>query len=280
MVLYRVVNVNMPRRWTKDEEDQHRTELIQLYVEENLTIKEVAQLLHLSEKTIFQRLQRLGVKSTPYKKNRYLNKRSDISIPQAYSPELAEMFGILLGDGHVTHFQLQVTLGDKELSYAKYVQRLVKFLFNGRPKISIRKQGYRTVYLGSTEVTQYLFNEGLVKNKVAAQVGVPAWIQKEPKFYGYFIRGFFDTDGSVYALKFGTQISFTNYSLPILEALHFMLQSLEYSPSKISHHKIYLTKRDDVDRFFMEIQPKNIKHVKRYRSIKSVGTQAVNEGGL
>ena len=270
----------MPRKWTIDEEEHYRLELIGLYVEKNLSIREIADHLNLSEKTIFQRLQRLGIKSTPQKKKHYLNKRNDICIPQVYSPELAELFGVLLGDGHITHFQLQVTLGDKELSYAKYVHRLVKTLFKGQPKISIRKQGYWTVYLGSTEVTQYLFKQGLVKNKVAAQVDVPKWILAEPKFYPHFIRGFFDTDGSVYALKFGVQISFTNYSLPILKALHLMLQSLEYSPSKISHHKIYLTKRDDIERFFLEIQPKNIKHVKRYRSIKCVGTQAVNEGGL
>lgn len=84
-----------------------------------------------------------------------------------------------------------------------------------------------------------------------------------------FLRGFFDTDGSVYKLKFGVQMSFCNRSLPILKSLQLMLKKLEYNPSDISLYNMYLTRRGDIERFFKEIKPANPKHVSRYLEIKN-----------
>lgn len=93
-----------------------------------------------------------------------------------------------------------------------------------------------------------------------------------------FLRGFFDTDGSVYKLKFGIQISFTNFSVPLLKSLQKMLIELGYKPSRISANKVYLTQIKDVKRFFEEITPANPKHQRRFIDfIKRVGTQVVNE---
>lgn len=93
-----------------------------------------------------------------------------------------------------------------------------------------------------------------------------------------FVRGFFDTDGSVYKLKYGIQISFTNYSKPLLESLQSVLIKLGYNPSRISVNKVYLTQVKDVERFFREICPKNQKHLRRFIEFKTrVGTQVVNE---
>ena len=144
----------------------------------------------------------------------------------------------------------------------------MKELFNIVPKISIRKRGYRDVYLGSVDITRWLIENGLVHNKVKSQVGVPSWILAKNEFARSFLRGFFDTDGSVYKLKYGIQISFTNKSMPILHALHEMLIRLRYNPSKISSYKIYLTNKADIARFFKEIRPKNKKHIHRFKEIK------------
>lgn len=272
----------MPSKWTKQEEKRHRQELFKLYVTKNLSISEIGSLLSLSEKTVFQRLKRLDIPTAPERKNKYRNKRSDITIPKKYTLELAELLGILYGDGHINQYQLTVTLGNKETNYALHVQQLVLSVFGGTPKISIKKNGYRVIYLGSTQVVQYLQSFGLTNTKVRDQVDVPNWIISSKIFQKHFLRGFFDTDGSVYKLRYGTQLSFTNHSLPLLHSLQEMLLRLEYSPSSISHVTFYITRQKDISRFFSEIQPKNQKHIERYQNIEKqrVGTQAVNEDRL
>lgn len=270
----------MAKRWTMEEEKRYREQLFDLYVIHNKTIREIGPILHISEKTVFQRLRRLNIPSTPSTKQNYLRKRKNIILP-VRSIALAEFFGIMLGDGHLSPTQIIVTLGTKEESYALHVVELTQKLFSTSVKIGVRASGYRDVYLGSTEVTNWLRKEGLVSHKVKSQVDVPQWIFEKREYMTAFLRGFFDTDGSVYRLTFGIQISFTNKSTPLLVSLQSMLKKLGYKPSKVGAVRVYLTRISDVRRFFAEVKPKNQKHMRRFDEfITSVGTQAVNEGRL
>jgi intein/homing endonuclease len=257
----------MARRWTKDQEVKHRQELFDLYIKDNKSISEIAEVLHISEQAVFKRLQRLEINTQPALKEKYLNKRSDIHIPDTYSENLAEFFGIMLGDGHISHFQTVISLGDKEKSYAEYVSALAHNIFKVLPKIAVRKTGYRDVYIGSTKLVSWLQTRGLVTHKVKSQVGVPEWVYLKKVYMAGFVRGFFDTDGSVYKLKFGVQISFTNHSYPLLLSLQTILFKLGYNPSAVSSGKVYLTKISDVKRFFREVKPNNAKHQSRFNSI-------------
>ena len=137
-------------------------------------------------------------------------------------------------------------------------------LFKVKATISIKKSGYRDVYIGSTKITKWLKEQGLVSNKVAAQVGVHKWILTDKKYMRPFVRGFFDTDGSVYNLRFGIQISLTNRSAPLLLALQGMLRKLGYRVSEASAYRVYITKREHVKRFFTEVVPANEKHRRRF----------------
>jgi hypothetical protein len=260
----------MARRWTTEEESTHHEELQQLYVLENKSIREVGLALGIQEGTVFDRLQRLDIPTNPKQKSGYLNQRKEVQLP-LQSVGFAEFLGIMLGDGHVARYQTLVTLGTKEYPYVCYVQKLMTELFGIEAHIQTKKSGYHDVYIGSIRITTWLKEQGLVSNKVAAQVGVPKWIFSDKAYMGAFVRGFFDTDGSIYKLKFGVQISLTNYSAQLLIALQSMLRTLGYKVSEISAWRVYITKREDVARFFAEIQPQNTKHLRRYEYFKSVG---------
>jgi DNA-binding transcriptional regulator WhiA len=253
----------MARRWTEQEEIFYRSQLIELYVNQNKTIDEVGLVLGIKWQTVYDRLIRLDIPTHPELKTNYLHKRTDIIIPN-YSDDLAEFFGMMLGDGHLSHFQVSVCLGTKEMAYAEYVAEFIGKLFGCNGKIAVNSHGHRTVYLGSVKATQWLQNEGLVFNKVKSQVDAPRWVFEKESYMKHCLRGFFDTDGSIYELKFGLQISFTNYSIPLLVSLQQMLIALEYNVSAISSHRLYLTKISDVERFFTEIDPQNPKHNERF----------------
>ncbi|MFC1731315.1 LAGLIDADG family homing endonuclease [candidate division KSB1 bacterium] len=263
----------MGRKWTKKEEGERRGELEGLYVTQNKSIREIGAILSISEKTVFQRMKRLGIKSEPYKKVGYLNKRKDLIIPLHRNGDLAEFFGIMLGDGHISSFQIVVTLGSMEIEYARYVVSLMHKIFNIEPKIGVRKTKHYDVYFGSVELVKWLRQEGLVSNKVVSQVDVPQWVFEKPVYMKRFLRGFFDTDGSIYRLRHGIQIELSNRSKPLLGSLQKMLRSLQYTPSNESCFKVYVTKRREVSRFFKDIQPQNKKHLRRYKEfVKCVGT--------
>ncbi len=256
----------MPKPWTKIEKKKYHKELYSLYIIQNKTISEISVILKIAEQTVFDRLKRLKIKTCPELKPGYLRKKTDIILPIKYDQKLAEFFGIMFGDGHVSHFQTQVTLGNKEEKYVKYVAKLLSECFSTKANISIRKKGYFDVYIGSVDITAWLLKEGLVHNKVKNQVNAPKWIFRNKNYMKSFLRGFFDTDGSIYLLKYGIQMAFCNRSLPLLFSIQKMLIMLGYKASRVSGYNIYLTKTCDISRFFAEIKPKNSKHITRYKS--------------
>ncbi len=262
----------MGSKWSAQEETKYQKELFDLYVTKNMTIKEIGVSLGTAEQTIYKRLKRLNIPTQPEKKQNYRNQRHDVVLPTKKSDELAEFFGIMLGDGKLAPYQVIVTLGTKEHAYAKHVSQLITTIFAVTPKIGIRKTGYTDVYFGSVLASRWLREEGLVYNKVLSQVDIPDWIFTKKRYTTSFLRGFFDTDGSIYLLKFGIQISLTNYSLPLLSSLQKMLQILRYNPSAISSHKVYITKIPEIKRFFQEIQPANPKHQRRYEKFLNIAS--------
>lgn len=254
----------MPARWTREQEIAYRRELNCLYSKQNKTIGEISLIVGISEKTVFSRLKRLRIPICRSQKPNVNNRRSFVLLPRQ-STRLAETLGILLGDGNLTHYQVRVTLGTKENQYAQYVQLLFEKVFGIHPGHSMMSNKYHTVYFGSAVIAHWLRTvQGLANHKVKNQVSVPIWVHSKKIYQKAFLRGFFDTDGSVYKLQKGVQISFTNKSVPLLQALQKMLKDLEYAPSRISANKVYLTRKRDVKSFFSEVKPQNQKHQSRY----------------
>ncbi len=254
----------MARRWTQKEETKFYKELHRLYIIQNKTIREIGKELSISEQGVYDRLIRLKIKTQRHKKQGFNNQKGHVTIPKK-SQELAEFIGILLGDGHISYFQTIVTLGNKEEAYVRYVAALMERLFHIQPKVLLRKSGHWQVYFGSVVITRWLYKQGLVSHKVKSQVGVPKWIFENRRFVSACLRGFFDTDGSVYKLKFGTQLSFSNRSRRLLGDLRMMLKLLKYTPSEVSSACFYLTRNSEIRRFFKDIAPANVKHQMRFR---------------
>jgi predicted DNA-binding protein YlxM (UPF0122 family) len=71
------------RKWTKQEEDQKHSELKELYIHQNKTLREIADILHIAESTVYDRMTRLSILSTPEKKATHAaRRRDDIIIPK------------------------------------------------------------------------------------------------------------------------------------------------------------------------------------------------------
>ena len=239
----------MPRRWSPEEEKEKRRELAELYEHQNRSIGEIAELLGITPTSVYDRLLRLNISIQRHLKPG-TNKARLIPLP-AFSGDLAEFCGIMLGDGHIGTGQLWVTVNAK----------------TDLPYVTARRDAAAVaLYLTSSSLVRNLQNIGLHSpNKVRDQVGVPAWIFSSTDYRQRFLRGFFDTDGSIYRLKWfdAAQMSFSNRSRPLLDGTRQALLDLEYHPSRVSDHSVYLTRRRDIERYIQEIGFGNAKHRQR-----------------
>lgn len=254
----------MPLRWTIREENKKRKELHELYVKQNKAIGEIGKILKIAESTVFDRMIRLGIPSTPERKANFCNRNTNVVIPKDLSPQLAEFIGILLGDGHLSKYQVWITVADIDKDYLFYILGLAKKLFKAEPNYFHRsKYPVNDIFIGSAALVNYFQDMGLVFNKVQQQVDVPKWIWSNSDYKKAFLKGFFDTDGSVYKLRFDVQMAFCNRSLFLLNSTRRMLMDLDFHPSKISCYNIYLTRKIDLRRYALEVGFSNLKHYRR-----------------
>jgi len=165
------------------------------------------------------------------------------SIELEESEKLAELIGIILGDGQIPEdlYSIKITLDGKEqIEYIQYVKTLMKSLLNKTPKIHPRKDSnatYLVVY--GKDVVGGLVKKGLVPgDKVKNQVGIPPWINKKKNFQIGVLKGLADTDGSIFVKKAqkSIRIGFQNHSQPLVEDFKEMCESLDIKTGKVTKY--------------------------------------------
>ncbi|MBN1159801.1 MAG: hypothetical protein JXA43_01010 [Candidatus Diapherotrites archaeon] len=204
-----------------------------------------------------------------------------IKIPKK-SEKLAELVGIILGDGNIHAF----SKGKKVRAYSiriaghakndrdyltNHVFRLFKDLFDVQPRIYKSKRSkamYVNVY--NKALVDYFLEMGLKKgNKITSQVTIPKWILKDKKLIIACIRGLIDTDGSIYRMSRKDanlkRISFKNYNQALLKQARNCFIELGFHPSKIICGNYFtLSRQEEIKRYISMIEFNNSKHINRF----------------
>lgn len=186
------------------------------------------------------------------------------------SVELAEFFGIALGDGGLTKSQLTIYLNSEiDKDYAQYVARLILELFKIQPKIyKHHKHKMLKVSVSGVNLVKYLTLKGLsTGNKVRLQVGVPEWIWSDPEYIKACLRGLIDTDGSFILHRYQVngreyaypRISFSNRSEPILDFVNEGLKKLGFHPKRSYNFEVALFNQAEVKQYLRDIGVSNYK---------------------
>ncbi|MEE9405953.1 MAG: LAGLIDADG family homing endonuclease [Candidatus Aenigmarchaeota archaeon] len=196
--------------------------------------------------------------------------------------KMAEFFGILVGDGNLFYskkhrfYRVKIS-GDSEtdLAYHKYyVIPLIKNLFNLEPKMAFHKD-FREVdsYFYSKEIVSKLkkkFNFPERKSDYSAKhIHI---LLKNDMLKASFLRGFFDTDGTIYK-KYGNyaQIGFRNHNFDILNEIFLILKSMGLNPSFNRHGSVCIHRQKEIKEFFKLVGSSNPKHIVRYLKWKNTG---------
>jgi len=208
-------------------------------------------------------------------------------IEPVESIALAEFIGILAGDGHLSTYQVTMsTNSETDVQHAQYVAGLGARLFGVLPSITRRSERkVMVVVFSSKAMASFLVTKGLlIGNKVTQRLRMPKWIADNSAYSAAFLRGLFDTDGSVFLDKhrikhrmyahLGWQ--FTSAIPELLLDISSFLQErgFRFSSSPLRRN-IHIRRRADVERYFQEIGSHNDKHLSRLAAFK----EQIRRGG-
>lgn len=218
---------------------------------------------------------------------------------------LAEFLGWQLGDGCISikgaRYQFFLT-GDLVEEYTFYKDIIVPAfnkLFNDKLKSSVILRTYPSVgvcgiYINNKEFVNYLQNELKLMAGKKIHVQVPKFENMDQM--KSFLRGLFDTDGSIYfcrsnsktkrpslynTLHYKPKIKLATISKELITGVYEMLGHLGFSPrmynprkQRSNEHMMYavvLDKTVDVKRWIEEIGFRSIKHSSKIAIWKKYG---------
>ncbi len=161
---------------------------------------------------------------------------------------LAELIGIILGDGHLdncqNHYRIGIT-GDivKDREYFEYIKNLIKRVWKKDTPIYLREHCIRItvnskpVFLELTQKYNLPFGEGK-----SYKTFIPECIARDWKFAKHAIRGLIDTDGTIFtADKRGApnypSIEITTSSLRLARQLRNILLARDFRVANIWEDK-------------------------------------------
>jgi len=194
------------------------------------------------------------------------------------SPQLAELIGVLLGDGHLSEYSATVYLSRQhEREYAEFVAGLFQEVFGLEPTTRIDfLKSTCAVQVNSVRLVAVLQELGLrIGNKVEHQIGVPVWVLESDERVQACVRGLMDTDGGPYLHSYQSggrtysyvKLNFSNHSRPLLEDMQAMLFRLGFSPASDGETKVVLNRQADVTRYYAEIGTHNPHQAERMRQL-------------
>ena len=210
-----------------------------------------------------------------YNPNLILQKR-EVTIPTK-SDNLAELFGILIGDGGITRYQVNITLNkETDGEYSKYVVKLVKKLFQIKPNVyPVKNSKAINISISRKSLSDFLYQNGLkIGHKLNNDVSIPKWIHSSPTYKTNCLKGMVDTDGSVVIEKHTInnneyaypRLNFTSYSRKLIAQAYKIFVDLGFHPKiRRSGKSIQLEKIDEICNYFETIGSNNPKHLERIK---------------
>jgi len=197
----------------------------------------------------------------------------EIILPKE-SRELIEFLGILAGDGHINNISYEITItGHRKLDYnflVLFVKPLIKKLFGLQPYI-VEKNNVIYCRTYSKKLVDFLHSKykvpiGKKKNKLR----IPSMLI-DSKDLKYYLRGLFDTDGCISRHhKNSVYLEISSKTPLFLKDIRKGLLSFDFHPY-LSKKSVILYRKDEIDKFFKFIKPRNNKHLERYSIYKKIG---------
>ena len=178
-------------------------------------------------------------------------------IKSTYPPfekthELAELIGVLLGDGHIEKFprteRLYIFSNANSQGFIQRYEKILTILF--KRKISVKN------VTGSQCVRLSVYERNISKrigiptgSRGKLTIKVPSWISRDPSMLRCYIRGLYEAEGSfcIHKKTSTYKFFFSNRNKSLLNIVFMSLKKFGFHPHR-SLYMIQLSRKKEVMR--------------------------------
>jgi len=184
---------------------------------------------------------------------REMIKRGLIKInypPLQKSGDLAELIGVILGDGYIGKFPrkeiLAIFSNSNNPGFVRRYSQLIKKVFNKKPNIYKRKDSNCTkISIYQKDLSKRLgISAEPRKNQ---NIKIPLWILRNKEYLKRYLRGLYEAEGSfcIHKPTYTYKFLFANRNKSLLKNVYRALKILGFHPHK-SKYKIQISKKEEV----------------------------------
>jgi hypothetical protein len=175
-------------------------------------------------------------------------------IKSSYAPlkrdgDLAELIGVVLGDGHICKYprteELRLTSNSNNRGFIERYANLIEKIFNKRPSI---------IQSRSSNSTKIGFYEKFISKRIGIPTGarknleinVPSWILKNKNYVIRYLRGLYEAEGSfcVHMPTSTYKFLFSNKNKALLDNVYGLLKFIGFNPHR-SRCQIQISRKEE-----------------------------------
>lgn len=164
---------------------------------------------------------------------------------------LAELIGLVLGDGHIESFprteSITIVCNAKNTGLIKRCKDLMRKFF--------KKEPYEGKSVSSTNCTRIRVYQKEISKRLDIPTGdrkdvnftIPIWISKNKEYLGRYLRGLYEAEGSfcVHKPTCTYKFLFSNKNKSLLKNVYMGLKNLGFHPHK-SRYQIQISRKKEV----------------------------------
>lgn len=184
-------------------------------------------------------------------------------IKSVYKPlvrngDLAELIGVVLGDGHIARFprteRLMIFSNSNNKGFIKRYAQLVETVFGKKPYVS------KVTYSNCVRISIY---EKMISSRLGVPTGarqkihfsVPRWILANDQYVVRYLRGLYEAEGS-YSVHTPTstyKFSFANTNQSLLRIVYRLMSQFGFRLS-MDPKRVQISKRGHVERAVRDLE--------------------------
>ena len=167
--------------------------------------------------------------------------------------DLAELIGVVLGDGHIRKFprteELSIFSNSNNPGFISRYARLMERIFDKKPALTRHHGNCTRIRLYQKQIHSRLGVPYSPRGKLNIQI--PMWVLNKDKYIVRYLRGLYEAEGShcIHALTGTYKLFFSNKNDSMLHNVFRLLRKLGFHPhTSKNHYCIQLSKKSEVSR--------------------------------